>query len=318
MNQTVKELHKERMKLWNASIANHAKYIDTTNGLFKDEFIEYRPCPVCNTNDYLTLFSKEGGFYVKCFKCSMIYINPVFTDEALNDYYENNHPVQAQIVESSDSFYDNLYNKGLDSIEIAGSKGTILDVGCSSGVFLDLAKNRNWQTSGIELNVQEFNMARQKGHKVYNTLMENINFDSKFDAITLWDVFEHIKGGEFYLNMMKNLLTPSGVIFLQIPNSDALAARILKEKCNMFDGLEHVNLYGVNTIRQLAERCRLKVQDIQTVIPEIGVINNYLDYDDPYLGNADNKTDIYNLIDETMLNDQLLGYKLQVTLGEAK
>ncbi|ACN16734.1 SAM-dependent methyltransferase family protein [Desulforapulum autotrophicum HRM2] len=318
MNQTVKELHKKRMKLWDASISNHKKYIDNQNGLFRDEFVEYRKCPVCSQDNYLNIFFKEGGSYVKCLNCSMVYLNPVFTDDALNDYYEKNHSVQAQIVESGDSFYEKIYNHGLNSIEKICPPGNILDIGCSSGVFLDLSKNRGWKTNGIELNVREFKMAQMKGHSVYNSLIENTKFDKKFNAITLWDVFEHIKNGKFYLNMMKKLLMKNGVIFLQIPNSDSLAAKILQKKCNMFDGLEHVNLYGVNTIKLLAKRCGLRVLDIQTVIPEIGVINNYLNYEDPYLGNTENKTNIPNLIDENELNIKLLGYKLQVVLGELK
>lgn len=318
MNQSVKELHKERMKLWDASIANHEKYIDETTGLFKENFVEFRNCPVCDKNDCLTLFSKEGGSYVKCLNCSMVYLNPVFADDALKNYYEHNHPVQAQIVENSDPFYENLYNQGLDSIEKACSSGNVLDIGCSSGVFLDLAKKRDWNTHGIELNIQEFNMAQKKGHCVYNELLEHLNFEIKFNAITLWDVFEHIKDGEFYLNVMKKQLSENGVIFLQIPSSDSLAAKILQEKCNMFDGLEHVNLYGVETIKMLANKCGLNVLDIKTEISEIGVINNYLKYEDPYLGTTDNKTELFNLIDQEGINKKLLGYKLQVVLGEKK
>jgi len=317
MNQTVKELHEKRMKLWAASISNHGKYIDTASGLFKDEFVEFRTCPVCYEDQYIDIFYKEGGTYVKCLKCSMVYLNPVFTDDALRDYYEKNHSVQAQIVESGDPFYEDLYNQGLSMIEKICLPGKLLDVGCSSGVFLDVSKKRNWETCGIELNVQEFHMAK-KNHAVHNDLLENIKFDTRFDAITLWDVFEHIKAGEFYLNTMKNLLSEQGVIFLQIPSSDALAARVLQEKCNMFDGLEHVNLYGVNTIKLLAHKCNLAVLEIKSVISEIGVMNNYFDYEDPYLGNTDNKTELFNLIGEKKLNETLLGYKLQVVLGRIK
>jgi SAM-dependent methyltransferase len=318
MKQTIKELHKKREKLWNASIASHEKYINVEDGLFKEEFLEERKCPVCDKDDYIQLFSKEGGWYVKCLNCSMIYINPVFTDGALNDYYENNHTVQSELVEEGDLFYENLYNRGLNSIEKTTTPGNILDLGCSSGFFLNLAKKRKWKTHGVELNTREFTMAKKKGHHVYNELLETIKFPVKFDAITLWDVFEHIKDGEFYLNMMKGLLLKNGVIFLQIPSSDALAAKILQEKCNMFDGLEHVNLYGVSTIKRLADKCGLKILDIQTVISEIGVINNYLNYEDPYQGSIDNKTDIPNLINENELTEKLMGYKLQVVLGEMK
>lgn len=318
--QTVKELHEKRMKMWNESIENHKKYINASTGLFLDKFTKKRSCPVCNSDDYSTIFTKEGGTYVKCQDCTMVYLNPVFTDEAIVEYYQTNHTEQAEVVESdTDNFYINIYNGGLDNLQNTNSKiNNILDIGCSSGTFLDLAKKRNLTTYGIELNKAEFEFAKKKGHTVFNDLLENISFDVQFDAITMWDVFEHIIDGEFHLNTMKKLLNKNGLIYLQIPSSDSLAAKILQEHCNMYDGLEHVNLYGVETIKKLAEKCDLEILSIKTIIPEIGVINNFLNYEDPYLGNTLNKKFIPNIIDEDKLLETLQGYKLQVILGDKK
>lgn len=316
MGQTTKELHQQRVQLWDASMANHLRYIDKDSGFFEAKWVEQRACPVCEKDNYSKIFKKSGGEYVKCLECSMIYANPVFTDNALIDYYKNNHTSQSELVESDNSFYINLYNIGLDSIDKHTKGKNILDIGCSSGVFLDTAKKRGLNTNGIELNKKEFELTKQKGHKAYNKLLENISFDEKFSAITMWDVFEHIKDGKAYLSNLKKLLTNDGIIFLQIPSSDSLAAKILQEKCNMFDGLEHVNLYGVETIKLLAQNCELKVLSLSTVISEIGVINNYLSYENPYFGSTTNKSFIPNLIDEKTIHEKLMGYKLQVILGK--
>ena len=34
MSQTVRELHKKRMKMWEESMSNHKKYIDAETGIF--------------------------------------------------------------------------------------------------------------------------------------------------------------------------------------------------------------------------------------------------------------------------------------------
>jgi len=318
MSDTVKELHEKRMKLWDESIENHKKYIDESTGLFFEKYTKDRVCPVCSSKNEIIVFNKEGGTYVKCQNCTMIYLNPVFTDKAIVEYYQINHTNQSGVVESdTDNFYINIYNNGLDSIkEKKPNLNNILDVGCSSGTFLDLAFERGISTYGIELNQAEFEFVKRKGHTVFNELLNNVVFDTKFDAITMWDVFEHIIDGEFYLNHMSSLLSKDGVIFLQIPSSDALAAKILREHCNMYDGLEHVNLYGVETIKKLANKCNLEVLSIKTIISEIGVINNYLNYENPYLGNTKNKEFIPNLIDEEKLLETLQGYKIQVVLGK--
>jgi len=316
MSKTVSELHNARAEMWDASIANHLKFIELKTGHFQEKYTEHRNCPVCRKDNAIKMFNKEGGTYVKCTHCDMVYLNPVFTDEALEEYYQKNHSIQSEIVETDpDGFYVNIYNRGLDSIQkVQKQPKTILDIGCSSGVFLDLAKLRAIDTHGVELNKSEYQFAKTKGHVVYNDLLESLDFELQFDVITMWDVFEHIKDGSFYLKMMKGLLSEKGVIFLQIPSSDSLAAKILQEHCNMFDGLEHVNLYGENTIAKLARACGLEIASIETVISEIGVINNYLNYEDSYKGGSSNNDYIPNIMSEQEMHDKLLGYKLQIVL----
>jgi 2-polyprenyl-3-methyl-5-hydroxy-6-metoxy-1,4-benzoquinol methylase len=317
MTKNVKDIHNEkRVNMWNEGIENHKPYIDKSTGLFKNEFVEERFCPVCQENNYQKMFSKEGGQYVKCKSCKMVYLNPVFTDEALTQYYMNNQVEQGVVVSDDTSFYANLYNKGLASAENITSVGNILDIGCSSGIFLDIAKGKGWKTYGLELNQIEFSISEGKGHKVQNDLLQNALFDEKFNVISLWDVFEHIKDGDSTLKLMKDLLTDNGVILLQIPSSDALAAKIMQKKCNMFDGLEHTNLYGIESLTKLVESNGLKILDIQSVIPELGVLNNYLSYDDPYKESNNNFGSVLDLFSDEQVLKSLLGYKLQVVIGD--
>ncbi|MGK0440519.1 MAG: SAM-dependent methyltransferase [Pseudohongiellaceae bacterium] len=314
--QTVKSLHADRSKMWDASIANHAKYMSSETGLFDEQYTEPRHCPACASSNELFLFNKEGGRYVKCNDCEMVYLNPVFKDEYLEDYYRSNHQVQGEVVENDSEFYAGLYKQGLASIETQAPKGRILDVGCSTGVFLSIARDLGWQTHGVELNQEEAKHCASKGHSVHNKLLQEVEFEHKFDAVTLWDVFEHLKNGSAYFAELKALLNPGGVIFLQIPSADSLAAKMLQQACNMYDGLEHVNLYSHKGISILAEKTGLKIVGIQTVISEIGVMNNYLNYESPYFGGTVNKSDVLSLIDEKALHDKLLGYKFQVVLAK--
>jgi 2-polyprenyl-3-methyl-5-hydroxy-6-metoxy-1,4-benzoquinol methylase len=246
----------------------------------------------------------------------MVYLNPVFTDDALVEFYSNNHTSQSATVESDMTFYRTIYGTGLGLIdEHLKQKQRILDFGCSSGIFLDLALEQGWkETHGVELNKKEAEIARSKHHNVQSCVLSELNFEDKFDAITLWDVFEHIKDGKAYLESFKNYLAPDGVLFLQVPNAGSLAARILHDKCNMFDGLEHVNLYSPKTIKLLVEQAGYNVVAMKSVIPETNVIANYLSFDDPYLGNQPATDGFLEMISNDEILDKLLGYKIQVAL----
>ena len=316
MGKNVKQIHnKVRQNMWDQSIENHKFFIDTNTGLFKEEFLETRTCPACGEDNFLDLFVKEGGQYVKCLNCQMVYLNPVFTDDALTAYYTNNKVEQGLVVADDFTFYEKLYKQGLSAAQTRTSVGNILDIGCSTGLFLDVAKSQGWKTYGLELNLVESEISRNKGHIISNDLLQTAIFEEKFNIISFWDVFEHLKDGGETLRLSKDLLTSDGVILIQIPSSDSLAARIMQEQCNMFDGLEHVNLYGVNSLTHLVKTSGLEILDIKSVIPELGVINNYLNYEHPYEGDSKSFKSFYNLFTDEDVLQSLLGYKLQVVLA---
>ncbi|MCX6074648.1 MAG: class I SAM-dependent methyltransferase [Campylobacterales bacterium] len=313
-----KDIHQERLKMHLANVSDRQKYIDPESGAFFESLLEERVCPVCHENHEQFLFLKDGGSYVKCRQCDIIYLNPVFKDNDLENHYRNNHDCQSEIVSNDSDFYTALYTKGLRAVEAATPTGNILDIGCSAGNFLDIALSSGWKTFGVELNEKEAAYAAKKGHTIYNQLLDSVTFTEKMDAVSLWDVFEHLKDGRSYLEQIKALLSDTGVIFLQIPSADSLAAKMLREKCQMFDGIEHVNLYSYKAIEKLSHECGLSILHCETVISEIGVMNNYLHYDDPYLGGTTNLTSVASLIDEKALHAARMGYKMQIVLGKCE
>jgi 2-polyprenyl-3-methyl-5-hydroxy-6-metoxy-1,4-benzoquinol methylase len=292
-------------------------FIDKATDLIDEKYLESRACPVCGTLENREVFKKSGGTYVLCGNCSMVFINPVFKDQELVKYYRHNNSNQAIAHSSEIDFYRRIYTSGLEMIAKYKSYGKILDIGCSSGLFLDIAASK-YSPYGIELNEADVRIARSKGHHVWDQPIEIVAFgqNDKFDVITLWDVFEHIKDGKTYLQNLKVRLQENGVIFLQIPNAGALAARIMRDKCNMFDGLEHVNLYSLKTITLLATNAGYKVLGIVSVIDELKPVINYLEYEDPYNGSFRESDDIDFLTQELVLS-KMLGYKLQIVLSVA-
>lgn len=311
-----KKLHEARKSSFDKVQAYMRSFIDPNTGMLKASLVEERPCPVCSSKQAEQMFVKNGAWYNRCNECSMCYVSPVFTDTALTDYYKNSTDAQAEITLNESDFYREIYTKGLTLIKKSVQNGKILDIGCSTGFFLDISKEQGFEAYGIELNKKEAAIALNKGHKVSLEPIEHYPEDTKFDAMTLWDVFEHIKDGASFLKQIKKRLNKNGVLFMQIPNSGSLAAMIMHEKCNMFDGVEHVNLYNKDTIRDMANRNGFEIVNMNTVISEIPVMNNYLHYRHPYYGDYPKQDNILGLFDQDTLHKNLLGYKLQVVLRQ--
>ena len=278
---------------------------------------EERNCPVCNSNKRVHILDKSASAYYKCEDCSMVYLNPIMNKECTIEYYTNLNTGQGDIVSGESSFYTEIYSLGLDSIEKHSKKiGKILDIGCSTGFFLDLSKQRGWETTGIELGIQEATVAKNKGHKIITDVVEKLDLNEKFDAIVMWDVLEHIPNGIEQLELISRHLNQGGILFFQIPNSDSMASKILRYSCRMFDGIEHTNLYNPKSIEKLISSSNFSLINIQSVISEISVINNFLDYLNPYFGQSQYTNKVLNFIDEKTIHDNKIGYKLQVTLSK--
>jgi hypothetical protein len=309
-----KRLHALRQKMYADTNAYRHSFIDPASGQVRADLTEERPCPVCGGTDQFELFGKNGGRYVRCQDCDMVFLNPVLKDDALARYYQNNTASQAMAHVNESDFYRRIYGAGLDLMASHCSSGTVLDIGCSSGLLLDVARERGFETCGIELNEVELEIARAKGHRVWGTELHAVPSAERFDAICLWDVFEHIKDGIGYLQQLaKRTRGADSVVFMQIPSSASLAARVMREKCNMFDGIEHVNLYAPATITRTAEQAGFEVLAMESVIDELKPTMNYLRYDDPYQGAFKTPADLTFLTAE-LIHAHRLGYKLQVVL----
>jgi SAM-dependent methyltransferase len=102
----------------------------------------------------------------------------------------------------------------------------ILDIGCGSGHFLDLLRDRlpSADYAGYELNSEMSELARSKGHKVYHgSFPEAVlaeNKDGSFDAICMFQVLEHLPDPVASLKSARRLLSPRGVLIIGVPDAE--------------------------------------------------------------------------------------------------
>jgi SAM-dependent methyltransferase len=103
----------------------------------------------------------------------------------------------------------------------------LLDVGCGTGAFLDLAQRQGLTTHGLELNKAAAQEARGKSHIIFNELLHELNpteFTERYDLITLFQVLEHVASPAQTMRDAARLLKPGGYISVAVPNSDGLPA----------------------------------------------------------------------------------------------
>jgi len=121
--------------------------------------------------------------------------------------------------------------KVLERIEQLTTKGRILDIGSSAGFFLAEAKNRGWETTGIEFSSWSKKYAEEHfGLTIYNQPLEKLNWPAEsFEAITMLDVIEHLIDPRQVLSEVKKILKPNGVLAITTPDMGSLTAKLTKE-----------------------------------------------------------------------------------------
>jgi len=101
-------------------------------------------------------------------------------------------------------------------------KGKLLDIGCSYGNFLLLAKNKGFEVYGMEASETAVKIAEKKYKlKVVKALSFDElpeEFKGPYKVITTFEVIEHIENPLEFLKGIYNLLDNDGFVLLSCPN----------------------------------------------------------------------------------------------------
>ena len=110
------------------------------------------------------------------------------------------------------------------------SPGSVLDIGCGWGWFLDVCKKAGWSVQGLEPSAQMAQLARDTyGIPVEQGGADDLDkLSGTYDLVTLWNVLEHLPDPLATLQKLKSQLAPDGILGIAVPNADGLFARLAR------------------------------------------------------------------------------------------
>jgi SAM-dependent methyltransferase len=187
-----------------------------------------------------------------------VYLTPRPSQAELGRYYPDGYEAYRQAESPLPGLAQQdagrALNLQLDWVEKhAPRRGRLLDVGCATGAFLNLAQARGWKVRGIELIEPAAQIARQRyGLDVITGDVEQASLPAgSFDAITLWDVLEHLPSPRRALSRCYDLLKPAGFIIFSIPNLASFDRYLFGKAWIGWDPPRHFNLFTQETMPRL-------------------------------------------------------------------
>lgn len=248
---------------------------NTTSPRVSDDVVrQHVPCNLCGNETRKPHCPENGLGLVECLNCGLIYVSPRPDAKELyalygETYFHNN---ESGVVGYSDYIKDEgnirrTANRRLGLLERFVRPGKMLDVGCAVGFFIDEARKRGWQTEGLDVSSFAVDYARdQFGLNARHGALTDLQFDTTYDLVTLWDVIEHVPDPKAYIQRTAELLKSGGVVALATPDVDSIPARLAGRRWVGYKlSEEHIYYFSIKTLSRMLEEAGFEVLDVRHV-----------------------------------------------------
>ena len=217
-------------------------------------------CPLCGDHDAAKRLDMNGYTIVACQRCGLEYLSPMPTPEQLRahyqqaEYYCGNASQGYHDYQATERALTGFFNRRLRRLATVPLLGRrLLDFGCASGYFLELARAQGWSIAGVELSAPMAATAARRLDIPINQTLDELG-DAEFDAVTLWEVIEHLPDPLATLAALRSRLRPNGVLALSTPNTGHWEARRRPLRWEGYRPPSHVTFFTAATLSDLLTR----------------------------------------------------------------
>ncbi len=146
--------------------------------------------------------------------------------------------------------------------------GEVLDVGSGDGLFMEMLKQRNINSKGVDFSEEGVKKGKEKNLDVSlcDFSVEKLPFsDNEFDYVIALDVLEHLYFPEYLLKEAKRVSKKN--IIISVPNFNSLPARIQtllgRIPENNTAGKGHIYWFNLKVLKKMLKDNNLKIVDMK-------------------------------------------------------
>ncbi len=226
-------------------------------------------CPVCGGTDTSPRPVAWDVPIRACARCRSAFVWPRPEAHELRLRYEDEHR-DGKWAEYFDQEPPDVWSERIALLDrLTPERGRVLDVGCGAGQFLRAAAGHGWSTVGTELALPPLLDARRGRARSLLAVaeMSALRAAPDYDAVTFWDVLEHVPDPLTLLIEARRRLRPRGIVAATMPNAHGTTAWLHGGHWKYYDVAEyghlfHLSLRGLST---LFRRAGLEVALARTI-----------------------------------------------------
>ncbi len=227
-------------------------------------------CPVCGSTDLRPSLaaidytvSQEVFDIQQCAGCSLRITQNIPDESGIGAYYRSDAYISH--TDTRKGLMNRLYHlirkktligKRNHIRQYAGlQQGSILDIGCGTGAFLNTMQMAGWQVIGLEPDETASQNARtlygletRSPEHLYSMDVHSI------DVVTMWHVLEHVHRLSETMSAIGRVIRPDGTVFIAVPNYTSLDAVHYGAAWAAYDVPRHLYHFSPESMHVLLER----------------------------------------------------------------
>jgi ubiquinone/menaquinone biosynthesis C-methylase UbiE len=204
-------------------------------------------------------FNKEGVAIVQCANCETSYVQPLPPVELLNriyaqygdSYFANEEKILID-------YREDRFRRELRLLRRPIHEKILLDVGCSTGSFLKLARRLGFSpVQGIDIapkSVELTNAILGVGTAIVGDFSAGVFEANLFDIVTMWATLEHVPNPEAFIREARRVLKPGGLLLASVPNRTSFSYRQLGSRWSLVS-IEHLQYFSRRSLAAMVRRC---------------------------------------------------------------
>lgn len=226
------------------------------------------------STDWLYGTTTDPFRIVECSACRLMRLDPWPAPEEIPRYYPERYWYASDDVDAT-SRLEQAYRRFVlrdhlrfveRALRDSGEQGVVLDVGCGSGLFLQMLEERKATGSfhviaGLDFSLDAARLAWRRAAvpAVCASLAEAPFPPECCAAVTMFHVLEHLSDPAAYLESAHRLLRPRGRLIVQVPNAASWQFLLLGARWSGIDIPRHLIDFRASDLEALLDACGFEV-----------------------------------------------------------